>query len=178
MARGRKWSKYKFKLTKPEWRPYLFTFGMERGMEMPGTRTSLQTTDLPTAFPVSRLRRIPLQTVYCIRLEGPEDPHLRNSRFWRSRDPAHASIPLAQTPWCLTGRAWLQTGAQRVVIVVLPSLNSLRIDSSNGHYSELSNWQRTERAAQLGEGRSATRTVPTDRDWANRQVKMDCPGVS
>ena len=53
-----------------------------------------------------------------IRLEGPEDPHRRNSRFLRSRDHAHASIPLAQTPWGLTGRAWLQAGAQRVVMVV------------------------------------------------------------
>ena len=51
-------------------------------------------------------------------LEGPEDPHRRNSRFRRSRDHAHASIPLAQTPWGLTGRAWVQAGAQRVVIVV------------------------------------------------------------
>ena len=42
-----------------------------------------------------------------IKLEGPEDPHLRNPRFRRSCDPAHASIPLAQTPWGLTGRAWL-----------------------------------------------------------------------
>ena len=53
-----------------------------------------------------------------IRLEGPEDPHRRNSRFLRSRDHAHASIPLAQTAWDLTGRAWLQAGAQRVVMVV------------------------------------------------------------
>ena len=53
-----------------------------------------------------------------IRLDGPEDPYLRNSRFRRSRDHAHASIPPAQTPWGLTGRAWLQAGAQRVVIVV------------------------------------------------------------
>ena len=68
---------------------------------------------------------------YTIRLEGPEDPHRRNSRFRRSRDPAHASIPLAQTPWGLTGRAWLQAGAQRVVILVLPPFNSLGIDSRN-----------------------------------------------
>ena len=69
---------------------------------------------------------------HIIRLEGPEDPHLRNSRFRRSRDPAHASIPLAQTPWGLTGRAWLQAGAQWVVIVVFPPLNnSLGIDSRN-----------------------------------------------
>ena len=53
-----------------------------------------------------------------IRLEGPEDPHLTNSRFLRSRDPAHASLPLAQTPWGLTGRAWLQAGAQQEAIVV------------------------------------------------------------
>ena len=58
-----------------------------------------------------------------IRLEGPEDPHLRKSRFRRSRNLARASIPLAQTPWGLTGVAWLQAGAQRVVIVILPPLN-------------------------------------------------------
>ena len=57
--------------------------------------------------------------------------HLRNSRFRRSGHLAHASIPLAQTPWGLTGRAWLQAEAQRVVIVVLPPLNSLGIDSRN-----------------------------------------------
>ena len=51
----------------------------------------------------------------CIRLEGPEDPHGRNSRFLLSGDHAHPSIPLAQTPWGLTGRAGLQAGAQRVV---------------------------------------------------------------
>ena len=51
---------------------------------------------------------------------GPKDPHLRNSRFRRSRDLTHASIPLAQTPWGLTGRAWLQAGKQWVVIVVPP----------------------------------------------------------
>ena len=66
-----------------------------------------------------------------IRLEGPEDPHRRNSRFLRSRDPAHASLPLAQTPWGLTGRAWLQAGAQQVAIVVSHHLNSLGIDSCN-----------------------------------------------
>ena len=55
---------------------------------------------------------------HLIRLEGPEDPHLTNSRFLRSRDPAHASLPLAQIPWGLTGRAWLQAGAQQVAIVV------------------------------------------------------------
>ena len=59
-----------------------------------------------------------IRYLLCIRLDGPEDPHLRNARFWRSRDHAHASIPLAQTPWGLTGRAWLQAGAQQVVIVV------------------------------------------------------------
>ena len=67
-----------------------------------------------------------------IRLEGPKDRHLRNSSFRRrSRDLAYASIPLAQTPWGLTGRAWLQAGAQRAVIVVVPSFNSLGIDSRN-----------------------------------------------
>ena len=68
---------------------------------------------------------------YAIRLEGPEDPQLRNAWFRRSRDPALASIPLAQTPWGLTGRAWLQAGAQRGVIVVFLPLNSLGIDSRN-----------------------------------------------
>ena len=38
---------------------------------------------------------------------------------------------LTQTPWGLTGRAWLQAGAQQVVIVVIPSFNSLGIDSRN-----------------------------------------------
>ena len=52
--------------------------------------------------------------------------HLR-----RSRDLAHASIPLAQTPWGLTGRAWLQAGAQQAVIAVDPSFKSLGIDSRN-----------------------------------------------
>ena len=70
-------------------------------------------------------------SAFHITQEGPEDPHLRNSRFRRSRDLAHASIPLAQTPWGLTGRTWLQAGAQWVVIVVLPPLNSLGIDSRN-----------------------------------------------
>ena len=59
-----------------------------------------------------------LKPLIYIRLEGPEDPHLTNSRFLRSRDPAHASLPLAQTPWGLTGRAWLQAGAQQEAIVV------------------------------------------------------------
>ena len=53
-----------------------------------------------------------------IRLEGPEDPHRTNSRFLRSRDPAHASLPLAQTPLGLTGRAGLQAGAQQGAIMV------------------------------------------------------------
>ena len=67
-----------------------------------------------------------------IRLERPEDPHLRNSSFeGHVSDPAQASTPLAQTPWGLTGRTWLQAGAQWVVIVVLPSLKSLGIDSVN-----------------------------------------------
>ena len=66
-----------------------------------------------------------MMTKYFITLEGPKDPHLRNSRFQRSCDLAHASIPLAQTSWGLTGSTWLQAGAQWVVIVVLPLLNSL-----------------------------------------------------
>ena len=36
-----------------------------------------------------------------------------------------------QTPWGLTGKTWLQAGAQRVVIAVDPQLNSLGIDSRN-----------------------------------------------
>ena len=43
MARDRKWSKYKFDLTKPEWRPYLFTFGRGWGVEVPGQACELQT---------------------------------------------------------------------------------------------------------------------------------------
>ena len=43
MAWGWKWSKYKFELTKPERRPYLFTFGRGRGVEMPGQACELQT---------------------------------------------------------------------------------------------------------------------------------------
>ena len=46
-------------------------------------------------------------------------------------DLAHASIPLAQTPWGLTGRAWLQAEAQQAVIAVVPSFNSLGINSLN-----------------------------------------------
>ena len=68
-----------------------------------------------------------IELPYHIRLEGPEDPHRTNSRFLRSRDPAHASLPLAQTPWGLTGRAWLQAGAQQVAIVV----------SHNSHDSQI-----------------------------------------
>ena len=33
-------------------------------------------------------------------------------------ETAHASLPLAQTPCGLTGRAWLQAGTQQVAIVV------------------------------------------------------------
>ena len=80
----------------------------------------------------SNLFHITKKGQLCIRLEGPEDPHFRNSRFLWSRDLAHASIPLTQTPWGLTGRAWLQARAQRVVIVVLHQLNSSGIDSRNG----------------------------------------------
>ena len=55
-----------------------------------------------------------------------------------SHDPTHASTPLAQTPWGSTGRTWLQARTQWVVIVVLPSLNSLRIDSRNDLLSLIS----------------------------------------
>ena len=65
---------------------------------------------------------------YAGRPRRPPPPQLQ---LRRSRDLAHASIPLAQTPWGLTGRAWLQAGAQQAVIVVDPSLNSLGIDSRN-----------------------------------------------
>ena len=84
---------------------------------------------------VCKIWCIVTRTNTTISLEGPEDPHLRNSRFRLSRDHAHASIPLAQTPWALTVRAWLQAGAQRVVIVVLPPLKSLGIDSCNDDQS-------------------------------------------
>ena len=61
----------------------------------------------------------------------PRRPPPPQLQFRRSRHLAHASIPLAQAPWGLTGRAWLQAWAQRVVIVVVPSFNSLGIDSRN-----------------------------------------------
>ena len=63
-------------------------------------------------------------TWFNITLEGPEDRHLHNSSFG-------GHIPLAQTPWGLTGRARLQAGAHRAVIAVNPSFNSLGIDSRN-----------------------------------------------
>ena len=62
---------------------------------------------------------------------GPRRPPPPQLQLRRSRDLAHASIPLAQTPWGLTGRAWLQAGAQQAVIAVDPSFNSLGIDSRN-----------------------------------------------
>ena len=42
MAWGRNWSKYKFKHTKPEWRPYLLTSGKGRGVEMHRQASELQ----------------------------------------------------------------------------------------------------------------------------------------
>ena len=76
----------------------------------------------------------------CITLEmawrhyagGPRRPPPPQLHLRRSRDLAHTSIPLAQTPWGLTGRAWLQAGAQQAVIAVDPSFKSLGIDSRNG----------------------------------------------
>ena len=62
---------------------------------------------------------------------GPRRPPPPQLQLRRSRDLAHASIPLAQTPWGLTGRAWLQAGAQHAVIAIDPSFNSLGIDSRN-----------------------------------------------
>ena len=62
---------------------------------------------------------------------GPRRPPPPQLQLRRSRDLAHASIPLAQTPWGLTGRAWLQAGAQHAVIAVDPSFKSLWIDSRN-----------------------------------------------
>ena len=62
---------------------------------------------------------------------GPRRPPPPQLQLRWSRDLAHASIPLAQTPWGLTGRAWLQAGAQQAVIAVDPSFNSLGIDSRN-----------------------------------------------
>ena len=62
---------------------------------------------------------------------GPRRPPSPQLQLRWSRDLAHASIPLAQTPWGLTGRAWLQAGAQQAVIAVDPSFNSLGIDSRN-----------------------------------------------
>ena len=65
---------------------------------------------------------------------GPWRPPPPQLHLRRSRDLAHASIPLAQTPWGLTGRAWLQAGAQQAVIAVDPSFKSLGIDSRNELY--------------------------------------------
>ena len=62
---------------------------------------------------------------------GPRRPPPPQLHLWRSRDPAHASIPLAQTPRGLTGRAGLQAGAQQAVLAVDPSFKSLGIDSRN-----------------------------------------------
>ena len=64
---------------------------------------------------------------------GPRRPPPPQLHLRRSRDLAHASIPLAQTPWGLTGMAWLQAGAQQAVIAVDPSFKSLGIDSRNGY---------------------------------------------
>ena len=61
---------------------------------------------------------------------GPRRPPPPQLHLRRSRDLAHASIPLAQSPWGLTGRAW-QAGAQQAVIAVDPSFKSLGIDSRN-----------------------------------------------
>ena len=68
---------------------------------------------------------------------GPRRPPPPQLEFRRSRDLAHGSIPLAQTPWGLTGRAWLQAGAQQAVIAVVPSFNSLGIDSRNVEMPEV-----------------------------------------
>ena len=69
---------------------------------------------------------------FCVHYAGgPRRPPPPQLEFRRSRDLAHASIPLAQTPWGLTGRAWLQAGAQQAVIAVVPSFNSLGIDCRN-----------------------------------------------
>ena len=59
-----------------------------------------------------------------IRLEGPDDPTSETPDFG-----GHVTPLTLQYLWPRPGRAWLQAGAQRVVIVVLPPLNSLRIDS-------------------------------------------------
>ena len=70
---------------------------------------------------------------------GPQRPPPPQIQLRRSRDLAHASIPLAQTPWGLTGRAWLQAGAQQAVLAVDPSINSLGIDSRNV-YPRVGEW--------------------------------------
>ena len=65
-------------------------------------------------------------------LEGPKDPHPRNSRFRWSRDLAHASIPLAQTD--PLGFDWEGLVASRGTVgghSGPPPLNSLGIDSRN-----------------------------------------------
>ena len=57
---------------------------------------------------------------------GPRRPPPPHLHLRRSHDLAQASIPLG-----LTGRAWLQAGAQQAVIAVDPSFKSLGIDSRN-----------------------------------------------
>ena len=88
-------------------------------MAITGTTTCMVVPQRPTASVIGHYAG------------GPRRPPPPQLQLRRSRDLAHASIPLAQTPWGLTGRAWLQAGAQQAVIAVDPSFNSLGIDSRN-----------------------------------------------
>ena len=47
-----------------------------------------------------------------IRLEGPEDRHLRNSSFGGHVTSLTLQYLWPRPPWGLTRRAWLQAGAQ------------------------------------------------------------------
>ena len=67
-----------------------------------------------------------------ITLEGPEDRHLRNSICGGHVTSLTHQYLWLRPPWGLTGRAWLQAGAQQAGIAVDPSFTSLAIDSRNG----------------------------------------------
>ena len=67
--------------------------------------------------------------MHVIRLEGPEDPYLRNSSFG-----GHVTTLTLQYLWPRPPGVWLggpgcKPGAQRAVIAVDPQLNSLGMDS-------------------------------------------------
>ena len=92
-------------------------------------RIFFQWIQLPTVHCTSHSGTVQVQHTHYA--GGPRRPPPPQLHLRRSRDLAHTSIPLAQTPWGLTGRAWLQAGAQQAVIAVDPSFKSLGIDFRN-----------------------------------------------